>query len=777
VTSLEVALRLLLMEAGLILLVGFLGSGLAALVPGKVPPAARVALAPAMGLAAGFALMLTASQFMSMSVGAFAVLVPLTVLSAAFAAVRARRCSPARRSSPSSHVLCLALAVSIPLAIFSAPLIEQRSLGPGAYLVSDAAQYADFNDHLEHNSWRDERFGLGKGQDRFVHDFLASPIFQTGTIPFAAALNATFGWRAIDAQSALMIALVGIGALGCFALVLTATGSAWAGLAAAALYAGPVNYQLFIDGSEAALAALAMLGPVAIVGSRLLRAPVRASALFGLLVGGMITVYPAFLPVVAVAFALAMAIHFIRRRRVASLRTVLISSAVVAMTVVVFAPVSLAKNASYASAVSRGELDEPADEAVWREPIVFAAFGKRIQPPPQKETFPDFLPPAETAVAWVTQSRERYDLPPLEEVSPLNAAILGILLPAGVVALAAIGALRWRSWAFLLLAVAVSLALAYYAYHTQDCSYCGQRALLAIPPVLAVLASCGLVATAAWVGARRGFRDGAIVAVTAGLLLVGAAFYNDHALARKLLAGGYLFGAEARGVVDATSGKVLIEGASAGNSYTSYFESNLLPLAIREAAGRRPLLDWKGLGIAQFPRQYPPGPPNPGYRFVFTRLGGIRTDRRVVVQHGPYALEERVAPLDVTVTSGVDADILQRNPAGSAWVTGPITLLVADLERAPAHVTLEVAGPGVASLRLAGRGDIVREAERAIVCVPSPGSAPVRRVRVPLHFEEEGTSLPAAHIYEPPIPATSLELESLSAARECPPELHGATGR
>jgi hypothetical protein len=334
------------------------------------------------------------------------------------------------------------------------------------------------------------------------------------------------------------------------------------------------------------------------------------------------------------------------------------------------------------------------------------------------------------------------------------------------------GAFRWRNWAFLLLAVAVSLALAYYGFHTQDCSYCGQRVLLTIPPIVAVLASCGLVATAAWIGARKGSRGGAIVAVTAGLVLIGAAAYNDRALATKLLDGGYLLPAEAREVLDQASGKVLIEGASAGNPYTSFFESNLLPLAIREATGQRPLLDWKGLGIAFIAPQYPPRRPDPRYRFVFTRLPGIETDRRVVIRRGAYALEERLAPLDVTVTSGVDADIVQRNPGGSAWVTGPLTLLVSDLEPGPASVILELAGPGVESLRLAGPGGILRMADHAIVCVPSRSTAPARRVRVPLRFKDAGTALPAAHIYEPPIPAMSLELQSLSAARQCPSELN-----
>lgn len=775
-TSLEVALRLLLMEAGFILLAGLLGSGLAALIPGKVPAAARVALAPAMGLAVGFPLMLTASQFMPMSVGAFAVLVPLSVLSTAFAALRTRRSASARRPS-APHLIGLALAVSIPLALLSAPLIEQRSLGPASYQVSDAYSYAAYNGHLEDHSWHDESFGLGKGEDLLVHNFLASPYFQAGTIPFASALNSTFGWAAIDAQSALMIALVAVGSLGCFGLVLTMTGSPWAGLAAAALYAGPVNYQLFIDGSEAALAALAMLGPIAVVGIRLLESPARAGALFGLIVGGMMTVYPAFLPVVAIGFALAIAIHLIRDHRRASVKVVLTASAAAVVAVVVIAPVSLTKNVSYARAVSNGLLDKPAGEGTWGEPVVYGDFGKRKELPPIKETFPPFLPPAETAPAWITQTRERYDLLPLAVVSPLDAAFRGIALPALVLILAAAGAWRWRKSAFLLLAVAASLALAYYGYQVQDCSYCGQRALLAIPPILIVLACFGLVAAAAWIGARSSVRQGSMVVIAAAIVLLSTALLNDRALAERLVDSGYLLQPEARAVLDEASGQVMIEGAGAGHPYTSFFESNLLPLAMRIATGERPELDWKGLPIAIFPERYPPGrPEDPEYRFVFTRLGGIESDRDVVLQRGPYALEERLAPLDVTVTNGVVADIVQRDPSGSAWVTGPIMLLVADAKRAPAHVILELAGADAASLRLGGRGAIVRAGGRALVCVPVPGRASLRRVRVPLRFERP-TYLPPAHAHELPIPEATLELESLSAARECPPQFDRAGRR
>jgi hypothetical protein len=773
VTSLEVAVRLLSMEAGFVLLAGLLGSAPAALIPGRVPIAARVALAPAMGLAMGFPVMLTVSQFVSMTVGAYAVMVPLALVSAAFAASLALRAPRERRAVPGWHLAVAALVLALPLGLLSAPMIEQRSLGPVSYQVSDAVNYASFNGYLENHAWNDESFGLGEADDLLAHRFLVSSYFQTGTIPFASALGATFGFQAIDAQSALMIALVAIGSLGLFGLVLTVTGSPWAGLAAAALYAGPVNYQLFIDGSEAVLAATAMLGPLAVAGSRLLESPLRAGALFGLVAVGMITVYPAFLPVIAIGFGVAMAVQLVRDQRRETLRAVAFTFLAALAAAVVIGPVSLVKNIDYALAVRDGLLSKPADEGTWNEPVLYGDFGKAKELPTIKETFPPFYPPAETAPTWITQTRERYDLLPADVLSPGDVAFRGIALPALVIVLAAAGAWRYRRVAFLLLGVAVSLALTYYGYQEQDCSYCGQRALLAIPPILVVLASCGFVAGSGWVGARSSARGGTLIAIAAALVLVGTALYNDRALAERLVDAGYSLQPGAREVIEEAPGEVLLEGAGAGHPYTSFFESNLLPLATRIETGVRPQLDWEGLPIAIFPERYPPGlPENPDYRYVLTRLGGIESGRRVVEQRGPYALEERTAPLDVTVVNGVVADIVQRDPEGSAWVTGPVTVLLADSERRPAAVMLGLAGPAAESLRLGGPGAIEHEDGRAEVCVPAPDDQPLRRIDVPLRFEEPTYTLPD-EAHELPIPEATLELESLLAARECPRPFDG----
>ena len=67
-----------------------LGSLPASLLPGRTPAAARIAVAPAFGLALGLGLMLSASQLISMATGAWVVLVPAAVVSLGAALLRLR---------------------------------------------------------------------------------------------------------------------------------------------------------------------------------------------------------------------------------------------------------------------------------------------------------------------------------------------------------------------------------------------------------------------------------------------------------------------------------------------------------------------------------------------------------------------------------------------------------------------------------------------------------------------------------------------------------------
>ncbi len=122
---------------------------------------------------------------------------------------------------------------------------------------------------------------------------------------------------------------------------------------------------------------------------------------------------------------------------------------------------------------------------------------------PEKEIFPPFDLPAETVPAWLTQSRERFDLPALDAVTPLDGSVTIVLLPAAGVLLAALGVWRFRAWAFLLLPVgglACPGLLRIRGSGLQLLRADGRCSRS--PPILAVLASFGLVAVAVWIRAR-----------------------------------------------------------------------------------------------------------------------------------------------------------------------------------------------------------------------------------------------------------------------------------
>src|SRR4029453_14867567 len=73
-----------------------------------------------------------------------------------------------------------------------------------------------------------------------------------------ASGKGAFGWGSPETQSAFMVVLILVGALGIFAAVRVITRSrTWAAALAGLLFAGPLAYQLFVDSSEGALAGLA----------------------------------------------------------------------------------------------------------------------------------------------------------------------------------------------------------------------------------------------------------------------------------------------------------------------------------------------------------------------------------------------------------------------------------------------------------------------------------------------------------------------------------------
>ena len=124
----------------------------------------------------------------------------------------------------------------------------------------------------------------------------------------------------------------------------------------------------------------------------------------------------------------------------------------------------------------------------------------------------------------------------------------------------------------------------------------------------------------------------------------------------------------------------------------------------------------------------------PDYRWVLTRAPGVRTQRRTVARHGPYALQERTSPFDVSLTSGVFIDRQIRDDSGEAYIQpqfGPLEFWVAALRRDRVWLQFDVEGPRAAQTPTPqgrrGRGPRPRPADALRPRARTRPAAPRRR--------------------------------------------------
>lgn len=772
----DAALELAWRELAILLVLGLLGSGASAYLPGPLPAAARLALAPAFGLALGAGLTLSASQLMPMSTASWVVLLPAAFVSAALTLRLARRAPTGARRLPRAHVLWAAVALIVPAAALDAPLVEQRTPGPIGYSIADAAAYSEQSFVLHRNTWDsttfDPRLDAGAAtRNRFLHDFYTGPVFQTGTAPLQAALNETFGWHAIDSQSAMVVFLVTAGALGCFAFLLTLTGIGWVAAVGGLLYAGPVVYQLHVESGQSALAGLALIGPLALTANRLGAAPVPAGLLFGVLAGGLATVYPSYVPTLAGAGALTLAAALLRRRiGPTEARPLALACACAAAAAVAVAPVAIAKDVRYARAVSDGMFDKSDVEAATGSRLQALKYGRPVRSRPYRDSLPHWDRPAAAAPAWISGSRDIYYLPTKDQTSSLRWLTSDLLYPALILALAALGALRFPPSRTLLAAAGAALVVAGYSLWSQDCEYCSQRNLLPLAPIAALLTAAGLASLAVRLRPKSslvGFAPALLA-----LLVVAVPAQRDWALAQRLEEGGSAVGADLRAVLEVAAsrnGPIAIEGTGAGPPAVAGIEGALLQTAVAERLRRPAVVDWKSLPSFH---HYPGDPPrnsdlDAGYRLVLTRIAGVATPRETVLRRGPYALQRR-APTDVLVSFGAEADLVQRDPRGQAWLSGPLALAVATGEPGPVYLRLALRGPAAPSLRAGGGTVVLARGGRSVrLCARVTGGA-LRRKTLRLGFR------PLPHQPSPdrygriPVADKRLRLVSLAAgSRRC----------
>jgi len=741
---LHVLVDLIVREALTIGLLAALGSGVATFLPRTLPVSSRIALSPPLGLSVSAAACMTAVLVIPGKVAAWLVLVPLTLGSLAIAVLRLRV-----RDTPRLHareVLPVVIVIVGAVAVMNVPLLARDSLGPIGYTVGDANGYVAADIGLRENALRDHDWGpawdLTAGYGRGYADGFQ----QLGPDAVQATIAELFGWLASESHSALLVAFIAAGAVGLFGVANGLFPGRWPfALLAGLLYLGPVEYQLFIDGSGGALAGLALVGPFALLSWCAVRSlDASAVLLLGLVAAGVQTLYPLFVPILALAVAMVVVCFGIRagwRREGDRGRVLRVATALGGLVFVAAAlsPVAMERNVDYWIHVASSDTRKALTTGLPRYDLA-----------------------AQVIPGWILGTREFYFLPRLG--GSLKEWAAGAVAPVALVVVAVVGAYRFAAARFVVVLVPAAALLAIYSYGETRCSYCVQRNLLPLAPVGALLVAAG---TAALWSFQRTWTKA--VAAAVAVLTLTAVGHKSSVVARRANDGAYMLPASFRAVSEALGdrrGPILIEGA--GATFAAPFELPSIYNAINERTAERLAInpeidDYRGLlylgGTRPLTSEY-----TSAYRLVLSRLAGIRTDRSTILRRGPFAVQRRAGVVDVAVAGGVAADGDEYDLAGIAWVQGPMTFWVSALTSRPVWLRLVLTGPQAASVRPSGAVPVRRVLGAATLCVPVAGRGTLRRVIVPVALKPMADGPPRRLFDLRPPPTRGLRLSEMRAS-------------
>jgi hypothetical protein len=763
-----------------------IGSGPASYLGRRFDAAARVALAPVLGLCLGTSMFTTLIWFTAARNTYW--LVPVIALASLTIALR-RATTTGRvvgRESRTSRILASlkklpardALALVAVCVVVAAPLSytlhERHSIGPIGFEVWDAVGYTATADGMEKQSIRQAAhsysqpavggyssnaarveaasraaFSLRENFDRLLWSFYAAGDQNLDAAPLSANVNVLLGLHATDTQGLYLIVFLAVGGLGAFgALRYAAPRPFWVAPFAGVLFAGPLFMQLVADGSQAAICGSSVILPLIAVGVDALRERTIAGlALFALLAAGLLALYPLFIPMAAVStvvILLFLAGLAWRRQRLS--RRVIVGSLgalalVVALTIALDV-VAFTRDVRYWHAILNGSF--------------FIS------------SFPKYYLPVSVLPGWLLQTREFYFLTDLAHSSP-HQLLLGIVLPliflAGILA----GLIRRRTAFVLLPFVIVATGLALYVSQAHNCSYCADRNLIAIGPLGIGLLAIGV---ASLTTARSHWLRWMGVILAAVVLVSVAARTRQERL--RFSSGAYFLDSANHALLSNRhlhSGIVDVEtygadpGKAPGEQLLAY--DLVSEQTNGEVSVPSEYVEYAALGYAG--EANPANPQfSPNYRYVLTRLGGVQNGRRVIARTGSLALEERSEPLDTTVVTGVAVPLLRLDAQGFGLVEGPLHLIISGEGADPVWVSLQFLTsvlvtvppqPGV-STRLE-RGGLLA------ACVRTTGSAPLRKATITLSFPHTPGIIPAEP-FAVPEPPQGVELVAMRAVRHCP---------
>ncbi len=753
---------LLSRELLFVVLLAALGLGPAAFLPERFDRLTRLALAPAFGLCVGVCLTVTLAYAFPARDTAW-LLIVVAVLSLALARWRAGARVSDRRALASSGdsfsldsrralatgVAQVLVVVIVVLASFDYPLAAQHTVGPdGGYTIADTTGYVSETNGVERYSIHQAEHMTPPFADLSVQYWAgyAQRDQQLDVSALEASVNDLLGLGSTDTDSPFLIAVVLVGALGAFAVVRRAVGRpTWGAVLAGCLFAGPLFAELFMDGSQGAIVGCAVLGPVVAVGYDAMRYREPATlVLFALLVAGLQTLYPLFLPAVVLGGLATLAVLVLRRLRRGRPSAAEVGLAVGQLAGVValaalLTPVAFERNVRYWIGLLNGS---------------FSLGG-----------LPAYVLPFNVMPGWVLQTREFYSLVDLSHATT-GQFIAAALVPALMIVVIALGVVR-RHAATVMLAVAAGAALlAYYTWSSRNCGYCVQRnsipiAALAIPALGIGVAT--LATIRGWVGV--------VASLAVAVVVVGVIGHIAGVERQRLEHGSYLLDSQDRQALSALpsgGGPVQLEGF--GQGPLPPMELPLVYNLVDERTDHKVSVETAtddARGLLYLGGIQPLGPSfRPDYRYVLTRFAGIHTPRRVVARDGAVALEERTQSLDVTVTGGVDGPAVRFNPSGAAWL-GPDPLrflVVGGRPSSPAWISLVLkrtvpvyvdAGPDVVAVRQ--QGDAVR------ICLHAPPDPTARAAAVQIGFTAEPLQAPP-ETYSAPNPPRGVQLVSMAAS-------------
>ena len=328
-------LDLITRELVFVALLAAIGSGPAIFLPDRFDRVARWALAPVLGLCVGVCVTVTlVYAFPTRDTGW--VVIALAVASVALAWRRtgrharwrrspdgyraaAERPFPARQSSAIVRDgLQVAVVVIVILVSFNYPLALRHTVGPdGGYSIADTTGYVSETNGEERDSIHKAEHLHPPLADlaTFYWAGYAHNYQQLDVSALESNVNVLLGVGSTDTDSPFLIAVLLVGALGAFAVVRGAVRRpTWAASLAGCLFAGPLFVEMFMDGSQGAIVGSAVLAPVVALGYEALRHRRTATlVLFALLVAGLQTVYPLFLPPVVIGGLAAIGFLVVRR--------------------------------------------------------------------------------------------------------------------------------------------------------------------------------------------------------------------------------------------------------------------------------------------------------------------------------------------------------------------------------------------------------------------------------------------------------------------------------